>query len=118
MSNGNGSYVPSQDQIMGQLRILIPAVGSIVSVLGIYSADKTGALVASLLTAVGPISYVIGAGWSLYANTRKSIMLAASKPLDSNTPAPQIVLPKEEAALAQTLPTNVNTTNDVKVVVK
>ena len=86
MSNGNGSYVPSQDQIMGQLRILIPAVGSIVSVLGIYSADKTGALVASLLTAVGPISYVIGAGWSLYANTRKSIMLAAS---NRSMPKPQ-----------------------------
>ena len=50
MPNGNG-YVPSQDQIMGQLRILIPAVGSVVSVLGIYSVDKTGALVASLLTA-------------------------------------------------------------------
>jgi len=117
MPNSNG-YVPSQDQIMGQLRILIPAVGSVISVLGIYSSEQTGALVASLLTAVGPISYGVGAIWSLYANTRKSIMTAAAKPAEPGLPAPQIVLPKEEAALAQTLPSNVNTTNDVKVVTK
>jgi hypothetical protein len=45
-------------------------------------------------------------------------MIAASKPAEPGLAAPQIVLPKEEAALAQQLPSNVNTTNDVKVVAK
>jgi len=38
--------------------------------------------------------------------------------VDASTPAPQIILPKEEAALAQVLPSNVNTTETVKVVTK
>jgi len=117
MNTING-LTPSQDQVMGQLRVIIPAIGAIVSATGLYSVDKTGALVASLLTSVGPISYFICAVWSLVANSRKSIILSASKPAEPGLPKPQIVLPKEEAALAQTLPSNVNTTNDVKVVAK
>ena len=112
------SLVPSQDQVMGQLRVIIPAIGAIVSATGLYSVDKTGALVATLLTAVGPISYFVCAVWSLVANSRKSIITSAAKPVEAGVPAPQIILPKEEAALAQVLPSNVNTTNDVKVVAK
>ena len=100
------SYVPSQDQVMGQLRVIIPALGTIATAFGVSSAEA-GSYTQILLTSIGPISYVIVAVWSLIANSRKSIMKAASKPVDANTPPPQIVLPQEEAKLAETLPNNV-----------
>lgn len=109
---------PTQDQVMGQLRALIPAIGTIVSVLGFYSVDKTGAVVAALLTAVGPLSLVITGVWSWISNSRASIMAAAAKPAAPGLAAPQIVLPEAEADLAQKLPSNVNTTANREVVTK
>jgi hypothetical protein len=110
--------VPTQDQVMGQLRTIIPAIGTIISALGVANSDKVGGTVAALLTAVGPISYLITAVWSFIANSRASIMAAAAKPVAPGIPAPQIVLPPQETALAGKLPSNVNTTADVKVVAK
>src|SRR6266849_1893978 len=111
------SYIPSQDQVMGQLRIIIPALGTIVTAFGVTST-QAGSWTQIGLSMVGPISYLIVAIWSLAANSRESIMKAAAKPVDSNTPAPQIILPKEEAALAQALPANVVTNATVTVVPK
>lgn len=117
MSGTLNGLTPTQDQVMGQLRIIIPALGTLVTAFGVTSAQANSwAQIA--LASVGPISYIITAVWSLIANSRKSIMASAAKPVDANTPAPQIVLSEQEAALAQTLPANVVTTNDVKVVVK
>ena len=107
--------VPTQDQVMGQLRVIIPAIGTIVSAFGISSA-AAGTYTQMALTAVGPISYLIVAIWSLVANSRASIMASAAKPAAPGIAAPQIVLPKEEADLAQALPSNVNTVETVKVV--
>lgn len=107
--------VPTQDQVMGQLRVIIPAIGTVISAVGV-SSTSVNYYVGIAMTAVGPIAYGITALWSLYANSRKSIMASAAQPVDANTPPPQIVLPKEEAALAQTLPSNVNTTETVRVV--
>jgi len=53
---------------------------------------------------------VIVAVWSLIANSRASIMAAAAKPVDANTPPPKIILPPQEAELAAKLPENVTTT--------
>ena len=114
----NTGITPSQDQIMGQLRIIIPAVGTIITAVGLAKPSAVGDTVAALLTAVGPIAYLITAIWSLVANSRASIMASAAKPAAPGMPAPQIVLPEAEAALAKQLPTNVNTTADVKVVTK
>jgi hypothetical protein len=102
------SYIPSQDQVMGQLRIIIPALGTIVTAFGVTSA-QAGSWTQIGLSMVGPISYLIVAAWSLIANSRASIMAAAAKPVDANTPAPTIILPKEEADLAAKLPSNVTT---------
>ena len=99
--------VPSQDQMTAQLRLIIPAIWTIISAVGISTPDKVGATVAALMTAVGPIAYLGTVVWSLYANTRKSIMLSAAKPVAPGVPAPQIVLPHQEAALAEQLPENV-----------
>lgn len=100
------SAVPSQDQVMAQLRILIPAVATAVTAFGV-SSTEAGSYAQIALASLAPISYVIVAVWSMFANTRASIMKSAAKPVDANTPAPQIVLPKQEAALAATLPANV-----------
>lgn len=110
-------YIPSQDQVMGQLRIIIPALGTIVTAFGVTST-QAGSWTQLALGMVGPLSYVIVAIWSLIANSRASIMKAASKPAAPGVPAPQIVLPEAESALAKQLPSNVNTTADVKVVPK
>lgn len=110
--------LPTQDQVMGQLRTIIPAIGTIVSAVGIASPDKVGTTVAAIMTAVGPISYLIVAVWSFIANSRASIMASAAKPVSPGVAAPQIILPVQETALAQTLPDNVNTTATVKVVTK
>src|ERR1700679_3610204 len=109
------SLVPSQDQVMAQLRVIIPALGTIVSAFGANGA--TANHWADLaLGMVGPISYLVVAIWSLVANSRASIMKAAAKPAAPGLAAPQIVLPKEEADLAQKLPANVNTTETVQVI--
>ena len=107
--------VITADQVAGQLRVIIPALGTIISAIGVSSAT-VGSYTSIAMTAVGPISYVIVAIWSFIANSRKSILLAAAKPAAPGLPAPQIVLPLQEAALAQALPANVNTTQTVKVV--
>lgn len=109
------SYVPSQDQITGQLRTIIPALGTIVSALGVSGATANH-YVDIALAMVGPVSYVVAALWQLVADSRASIMKAAAKPAAPGLDPPQIVLPKEEAALAQALPDNVNTTQTKKVV--
>jgi hypothetical protein len=102
---------------MGQLRVIIPALGTIVSAFG-FSGATTHQYVDLALSMVGPISYLIVAIWSLVANSRASIMAAAAKPAAPGLPAPQIVLPKEEADLAQKLPDNVTTTETTTVAPK
>jgi len=102
------SYIPTQDQVMGQLRIIIPALGTIATAYGLTSA-QANSYTQMALTMIGPISYVVTAIWSLVANSRESIMKSAAKPADANTPAPQIILPKQEADLAAKLPDNVTT---------
>jgi len=103
------NYIPTQDQVMGQLRIIIPALGTIATAYGLTS-DQASSYTRMALTLVGPLSYVIVATWSLIANSRASIMAAAAKPVDANTPPPKIILPPQEAELAAKLPENVTTT--------
>jgi hypothetical protein len=98
--------IPSQDQVMGQLRVIIPALGTIVSAFGV-SGSTANHYVDLALSMVGPISYAIVAIWQLVADSRASIMKAAAKPKDADTPAPQIILPAQEKALADKLPSNV-----------
>lgn len=100
--------VPTQDQVMGQLRIVIPAIGTIVTALGISSA-QAGSWTQLALGLVGPLSYFITAIWSFIANSRSSIMASAAKPVAPGVAAPQIILPPEESALANKLPNNVTT---------
>lgn len=110
------SYTPSQDQVMGQLRVIIPALGVIVSALGVSGATSHQ-YVDLALSMVGPISYAIVAAWSLIANSRASIMKSAAKPVDATTPPPKIILPPQEAALADQLPANVTASSVAKIII-
>lgn len=98
--------LPTQDQVTGQLRVIIPALGTIVSAFGVNGATANH-YVDLALSMVGPIAYLIVAIWSLIANSRSSIMAAAAKPVAPGIAPPQIILPQEEATLAAKLPHNV-----------
>jgi len=105
------------DQVMALLRQVMPIVGTMLTVFGLSSATANN-IVNLVMTGAGPTITLAGIIWSFIANTRASIMAAAAKPVAPGVPAPQIVLPPQEAALAQTLPANVNTTETVQVVTK
>ena len=105
------------DQIMALLRQVMPIVGTMLTVFGLSSATANN-IVNLVMTGAGPTITLAGIIWSFIANTRASIMAAAAKPVAPGVPAPQIVLPPQEAALAQTLPANINTTETVQVVTK
>lgn len=109
------SYVPSQEQVTSQLRIIIPALGTLATAFGI-SSTQAGSYEQIALASIGPISYIVCAIWGIIDNTRKAILAKAAKPVDANTPAAQIVLSVQEAAVAQKLPENVTTTADTKVI--
>ena len=56
--------IPSQEQVMGQLRILIPALGTIATAFGMTQAEA-GSYTQIALTLIGPIAYLICLVWSL-----------------------------------------------------
>ena len=100
------SYVPSQDQVTSQLRILIPALATAATAFG-YPQAEAGSWAQLAIASIAPISYLIVSIWTVMANTREAIMRKASKPVSPGAPAPQIILPKQEEALAEKLPANV-----------
>lgn len=71
------SIIPSQDQVMAQLRIIIPALGTIATAFGIGAA-QAGSFTQIALASVGPISYVVVAIWSAFANTQKAKIMAVN----------------------------------------
>ena len=105
------------DQIMALLRQVMPIVGTMLTIFGLSSATANS-IVNLVMTGAGPALTLASLIWSFIANTRASIMASAAKPVAPGIPAPQIVLPPQEAGLAQSLPINVNTTETVKVVSK
>ncbi len=105
------------DQIMALLRQVMPIVGTMLTVFGLSSATANS-IVNLVMTGAGPALTLASLIWSFIANTRASIMASAAKPVAPGVPAPQIVLPPQEANLAQALPANVNTTQTVQVISK
>jgi|ERR1035437_5568786 hypothetical protein len=62
----------TQDQMIAQLRLLIPALGTVATALGV-SSTSSSSYVNLALTAIGPIAYVATVAWSLVANNKASI---------------------------------------------
>lgn len=100
------NLTPSSDQLVAQLRILIPILGTLISATGWVSAEQMGPIISNLLILIGPVTYLATAIWSLYANSRASIMTAAAKP-SADGVLPQIQLAPSEKKLADSLPANV-----------
>jgi len=96
----------STDQIAAIIRQLLPLLGGIMVTVGV-SQTTASAWVNFALAVAGPVTIAGSAIWTAFANTRASIMASAAKPVAPGVPAPQIVLPRQEAALAQSLPANV-----------
>lgn len=69
--------VPTQDQLMAQLRVAIPALGTLVSAFGV-SSTQVDHYSGMALAMVGPISYIAVAVWSMFANTKKSIVMSVA----------------------------------------
>src|SRR6266446_101074 len=99
------------DQAMAILRQVMPIVGTMLTVFGLSSATANG-IVNLVMSGAGPALTLASLVWSFIANNRASIMAAAAKPVAPGVLPPQIILPVQEADLAQTLPSNVNTTQD------
>ena len=104
------SYVPSKEQVSAQLRILIPVAATVAGAYGVSQSDVgSWSQVASTLAPVA--AYLIVGIWSLLDNTREAIIRKAAQPVTRDAPAPQIVLPAQEKALADKLPNNVTSGN-------
>jgi len=93
---------PTQDQVMVQLRILIPAVATAATAFGVSQTDA-GSYAQMAMASIAPISYVIVALWGWASSTRASLIRRAA----ATTPSPQIILPPQDKALADKLPENV-----------
>ena len=95
--------VPSQDQVMAQLRLIIPALGTIVSAFGVTQA-QVGSATQIALGMVGPIAYAIVAIWSLVANSEtskiKSVQNIATGPASANSVAAQTAIINATSAIA------------------
>lgn len=97
----------TQDQFLGFVRQLLPFLAGIAVGHGYLNVSQAADLSTLILQIAGPLFIVGSTVWAFIANSRKSIMAAASKPVAPGVPPPQIVLPKEEKELADALPANV-----------
>lgn len=97
----------SKDQMDTQIKILVSALGTIMSALGIVNYEKIGAIIGGVLTAIGPIAYIYVAVSLYFKMSRVAIIAAAATPVAPGIAAPIIILPKEEAHIADKLPDNV-----------
>jgi hypothetical protein len=64
----------SQDQFMGQLRQILPALGWILILTGKVTPETWGTFMSVVPPAIGGLIVLGSAGWALLANTRASIL--------------------------------------------
>ena|SRR5579863_4846881 len=98
------NFIPSSDQVAALLRTYLPALCTILTA---YGLTREAGWVTTAILVAGPLALIIVGIWTLIANTRAAILRKAAKPKDASTPAPQIILPASESALADKLPDNV-----------
>lgn len=68
----------SNDQIAGQLRQILPILGSMAVALGWISPEKANAVVTNILAIVGPLMILGGIVWTAFANTEKALVQSAA----------------------------------------
>ena len=64
----------SQEQILGQLRQILPVVGTILVSLGVMKPETVGNLTSTILVIAGPIMIIVSAVWSLIDKTKTSMV--------------------------------------------
>lgn len=90
---------PTQDQWMGQLRQLLPVIGTLLTALGWITPEAWAGYTTIILTVAGPLMIFGSMVWSLIANSRKSIMISATKNLEDAAPAEKAAMVKAVAEL-------------------
>ncbi len=107
---------PTQNQVMGQLRILLPALGTVAIALGWVSAEQVGGIIVAVINIAGSAMILGGAVWQVIANSKKSILTAAAQiPEVQKGNVPIVLAPadntpeakKEVAELVKATPDNV-----------
>jgi hypothetical protein len=95
---------PSQDQVMAQLRVVIPAIGTLVSAIGVSSSSVNN-LTQIALASAGPIAYVICAVWSFIVNTQvrqiKTVQDIATGPAGADAASAQVAIIQAAGAIGR-----------------
>lgn len=99
MNNITDYLTPSQNQIMGILRQLLPALGAVAVTLGWVTQEQLGQVTAIILELAGPIMLIAGWALSLKANTKTSIIKAAAGMTETSVTGNIIKI--DDPALAQ-----------------
>lgn len=77
---------PTQDQWMGQIRQLLPILGTLLTTLGFVTPEAWAGYTTIILTVAGPIMIACSVVWSWIANSRKSVMASAAANLPDAAP--------------------------------
>lgn len=64
----------TQDQVLGQVRQILPAIGWVLIFTGKISPETWGAFMAVVPQALGATFILGSAGWALFSTTRASLM--------------------------------------------
>ena len=68
------SLTPSQEQLLGQVRILLTLAGSVAATFGLLAPDQVGGLTAGILDLTGIVMIGGASAWSFYNNTIKALV--------------------------------------------
>jgi hypothetical protein len=89
---------------MGQLRVIIPALGTVITAIGV-SSTAVNYWVGIAMASVGPISYVAISIWSFVANTQaakiKTVQDIATGPASPAAVSAQTAIIQAASAIAQ-----------------
>mgnify|MGYP001612760081 FL=1 len=64
----------SQEQVLGQLRQILPVIGTILVSLGVMKPETVGNLTSTILVIAGPIMIIVSSVWSLVDKTKASMV--------------------------------------------
>ena len=99
----------SQEQWLGQLRILLPALGMLAVASGFMSQTLADLWVSKLLIISGPLMIVVGSVWSAIDKTRASLVAKVdAMAKDPTSPVAGVIMTNtpDGRALAAGLPGN------------
>lgn len=98
---------PSQEQIMEQLKLLLPAIGGVLTMIGVLTPAESAHWITTIMNAVGPLLILGGMIWGVL-DKRQSSLVAKVDALakDPNSPVQAVLTTNtpEGRALAAEIP--------------